>query len=510
MNQLVLIALKRPYTFVVMAILILIFGGLSVGAMPTDVFPNITIPITAVVYVYTGLLPQRVEGRITYLFERFLTTTVEGIKYIHSHSYYGISITNIFLQDGIDVGRAEADIVSIAQTVLKILPPDISPPLIMRLAPSSIPVAMIQVSAENMTPAELYNLAYMRIRPLFVTVPGIIIPLPYGGQPMQVMVNLDQQKLLARKLTPADVHKVLMKQYLVLPAGAVKIKSTQWIVLSNASPLKIEEFENIPIKREGNAFVYLRDVGEVGLMGRVQKNAVLMDGKQIVIIVAMKSTEASTVAVVNGIKDMIPRVEQVVPDGVKIRLLDDASTFVKESVRDVVHEMLSAGALVGLIVLLLLGSWRATVIVWTSIPLAILVALISLNLLGETINIMTLGGLALAVGILVDDATVMIENIDRHMEMGKPLEQAIIDAANQIVVPTLVATLCIAIVWFPLFHLSGASGYLFKPMAEAVMIAMIASFILSRTLVPTMAKYILKVKSEHQEQPPNTAEEPTS
>jgi multidrug efflux pump subunit AcrB len=283
-----------------------------------------------------------------------------------------------------------------------------------------------------------------------------------------------------------------------------------WIVLSNASPLKIEEFENIPIKREGNAFVYLRDLGEVGLMGRVQKNAVLLKGKQIVIIVAMKSTEASTVAVVNGIKEMIPRIEQVVPEGVKIRLLDDASTFVKESVRDVVHEILSAGALVGLIVLLLLGSWRATVIVWTSIPLSILTALIGLNLLGETINIMTLGGLALAVGILVDDATVMIENIDRHMEMGKPLEQAIIDAANQIVVPTLVATLCIAIVWFPLFHLSGASGYLFKPMAEAVMIAMVASFILSRTLVPTMAKYILKIKSQHHEQPPNTAEEPTS
>jgi multidrug efflux pump subunit AcrB len=278
----------------------------------------------------------------------------------------------------------------------------------------------------------------------------------------------------------------------VLPSGDIKIKPIDWIVLTNASPLNIDHFGEIPIKRAGNAFVYLRDVATVQLMGRVQQNAVLVKGKQTVIIVAMKSTEASTLDVVDGIKKMIPRAEQIVPEGVRIRLLDDASTFVKDSISDVVHEMLAAGALVGLIVLLLLGSWRATVIVWTSIPLSILTALIGLHWLNETINVMTLGGLALAVGILVDDATVMIENIDRHLEMGKPLEQAIIDAANQIVVPTFVATLCIAIVWLPLFELSGVAGYLFRPMAEAVIIAMLASFILSRTLVPTMAKYMMK------------------
>ena len=283
-----------------------------------------------------------------------------------------------------------------------------------------------------------------------------------------------------------------MKQYLVLPSGDIKIKQTDWIVQTNASPLQIEHFGDIPIKREGNAYIYLRDVATVRLMGRVQQNAVLVKGKQTVIIIVMKSTEASTLAVVDGIKKMIPRAEHIVPAGVKIRLLDDASTFVKDSISDVVHEMLTAGALVGIIVLLLLGSWRATLIVWTSIPLSILTALIGLHWLGETINVMTLGGLALAVGILVDDATVMIENIDRHLEMGKPLEAAIIDAANQIVVPTLVATLCIAIVWLPLFELGGVSGYLFKPMAEAVIIAMLASFLLSRTLVPTMAKYMMK------------------
>ena len=492
MNQIVLIALRRPYTFVVMSILIVLLGTLTVLHMPTDVFPNINIPVTSVVWIYNGLLPQSVEGRITYLFERFLTSTVEGIKYIHSHAYYGSSITNIFLQDGVDVGRAEADITAIAQNVVKALPPDISPPMIMRLAPSSIPVAMLEISSDTMTPAQLYNLAYMRIRPLLVTVNGAILPHPYGGQDMQVMVNLDQQKLLARHLTPADIHDVLMQQYLVLPSGDIKIKQTDWIVQTNASPLQIEHFGDIPIKREGNAFIYLRDVATVQLMGRVQQNAVLVKGKQIVIIVVMKSTEASTLEVVDGIKKMISRAEQVAPEGVKIRLLDDASTFVKDSISDVVYEMLTAGALVGAIVLLLLGSWRATVIVWTSIPLSILTALIGLHWLNETINVMTLGGLALAVGILVDDATVMIENIDRHLEMGKTVETAIIDAANQIVVPTFVATLCIAIVWLPLFQLSGVSGFLFKPMAEAVIIAMLASFILSRTLVPTMAKYMMK------------------
>ena len=492
MKQIVLIALRRPYTFVVISIMVLLFGGRTILHMATDVFPNITIPVTSVVWVYSGMLPQQVEGRITYLFERFLTSTVEGIKYIHSHSYYGSSITNIFLEDNVDVGRAEADIVGIAQNVVKALPPDISPPMVMRLAPSSIPVAMLEISSDDMTPAELFNLAYMRIRPLLVTVPGIVLPHPYGGQDMQVMVNLDQQKLLARNLTPADIHEILMKQYRVLPTGDVKIMTTDWIVQTNASPLKVEDFADIPIKREGNAFIYLRDVATVKLMGRVQQNAVLVNGKQRVIIVAMKSTEASTLEVVDGIKKMIPRAEEISPKGVQIRLLDDASTFVKDSIRDVLHEMLTAVALVGLIVLLLLGSWRATTIVWTSIPLSILTAIIGLDWLGETINVMTLGGLALAVGILVDNATVMIENIDRHLEMGKPIETAIIDAADQIIVPTLVATLCIAVVWFPLFSLGGVAGYLFKPMAEAVMIAMLASFVLSYTLVPTMAKYMLK------------------
>jgi multidrug efflux pump subunit AcrB len=491
MTHLVQIALRRPYTFVVLAILILIFGVKSVLKSPTDVFPNINIPATAVVWAYEGLLPQNTEGRITYLFERLLTSTVEGIDYTTSLSYYGHSINFIYLQDGVNYGAAEADIAAIAQTAVKVLPPDISPPMIMHLAPSAVPVAMLQITSDTLRPTELYNLAIMRIRPLLITVPGVILPHPYGGQEMQVMVFLNQQKLLARHLTPADIHQAIKRQNLVLPGGDLKVKPTDWIVMTNASPLQVEDFENIPIKREGNSFIHLRDVADVQLDGRIQTNSVLVDGKQAVMIVVMKSTEASTLDVVDGIKKMIPRIAKVVPEGLQVSLFNDASIFVKDAIADVVYEMVTAAALVGLIVLLLLGSWRPTVIIATTIPLSILTSLIVLDWAGQSINIMTLGGLALAVGVLVDNATVVIENIDTHHAMGKSLEAAIIDAANQIVFPTFVSTLAIAIVWLPLFELSGISGWLFASMAEAFIFAMLASFVLAFTLLPTMAKYIL-------------------
>jgi multidrug efflux pump subunit AcrB len=493
MNQIVLIALRRPYTFVVLSILIVLFGILSVLKSATDVFPPIKIPVVSVVWAYAGLLPQDVSGRITYYYERALTSTVEGIARIESNSYYGISIINIYLQPDTNLAGAEAEITAISQTVVKQLPPDISPPLIMRLEASSVPVAMLQVTSDTLSPSELYNLAYARIRTLLVTIPGAILPQPYGGKPQQLLVSLDKQKLLAHNLTASDVHDAFGDQSIVLPAGDMKIKQTDWMVQTNATPMQVEDFNNIPIKRVDatNSTIYLRDVADVQIAGPPQINAVLVEGKQAVMIVVMKSGNASTLDVVDGIKKMIPRIEQIVPEGVKIKLLNDASIFVKDSIKDVLHEMGTAALLTGLVVLLFLGSWRPTVIIATSIPLAILTSLICLHLMDESINIMTLGGLALAVGILVDDATVMIENIDTHLEMGKPLETAIVDAANQIVVPTLVATLCIVTVWFPLFELSGVSGYLFAPMAEAVIFAMLASFILSRTLVPTMAKYVL-------------------
>jgi multidrug efflux pump subunit AcrB len=491
MNGVVVLALRRPYTFVVLSICIVIFGVMAVFKTPTDVFPNIKIPVVAVVWAYAGLLPTEVSGRITYLYERQLTSNVEGIEHIESHSYYGSSIIKIYLQPGVDLAAAEADIDSISQTVTKQLPPDISPPMVMRLEASSVPVSMLKVTAENLTPADLYNLAKNKIRPFLVTIPGAILPHPYGGQDKQLLVSLDQQKLLARHLTAADVHNALGRQSIVLPAGDMKLKATDWMVQTNATPMQVADFNNIPIKTVGNATIYMRDVADVRLGGPPQINAVLVDGKQSVLIVVMKSGEASTLEVVDGIKKAIPRIEQIAPPGVKVELLNDASVFVEDSIVDVLREMALASALTGVVVLLFLGSWRATVIIATSIPLSILSAIICLHWVGQTINVMTLGGLALAVGILVDDATVMIENIDTHLEMGKPLETAIIDAANQIVIPTFVSTLCIIIVWFPLFELTGVSGWLFTPMAEAVMFAMMASFILSRTLVPTMAKYLL-------------------
>jgi multidrug efflux pump subunit AcrB len=363
--------------------------------------------------------------------------------------------------------------------------------MVMKLAPSSVPVATLQVTSDTMTPGDLYNLSIMRIRPLLVTVEGTILPHPYGGQDMQIGIMIDREKLLARHLTPADVHEAVNRQNLVLPGGDMKIYSLDWVVLTNSSVLKVEDFERIPIKREGNNYIYLRDVADVNLMGRMQKNSVLVDGKQSVMIVVMKSSEASTLEVVEGVKEMIPRIEKVVPEGVDIKLVGDASGFVRESINDVVHEILIAAALVGMIVLVLLGSWRPTVIIATTIPLSILSALIALHAFGETINVMTLGGLALSVGVLVDNATVVIENMDTHIHMGKPLETAILDGSRQILLPTFVATLAIAIVWFPLFGLSGVSGFLFGPMAEAVIFAMLASFFLSYTLLPTMAKYLL-------------------
>jgi len=491
MNEIVIIALKRPYTFVVMTILIIFFGIQTIREAPTDVFPGIKIPVISVVWVYQGMLPEDVSGRITSVFERALTTTVEGIKSIDSRSYYGSSIINIELQPDTNLAGAEAEITAISQTVVNSLPPDISPPMVMRLEASSVPVAMLQVTSDSMTPAELYNLAFMRIRSLLVTIPGAIIPQPYGGTPMQLLVSLDKQKLMARNLSPLDIYHAFNEQNLVLPAGDQKIGKTDWMVMTNAMPMAVEDFNNVPIKTEGNRTIFMRDIGNVSLAGPPQLNSVLVDGKQSVVIVVMKSGDASTLEVVDGIKEMMPRIKAIAPADVNFKILNDASLFVEGSIENVVHEMVLASALTGIAVLLFLGSWRATAIIATSIPLSLLCSIILLHLTGETINIMTLGGLALAVGILVDDATVMIENIDTHIERKKPLEEAIIDAANEIVIPTFVATLAIVIVWLPLFQLSGVSGWLFMPMAKAVMYAMLASFLLSRTLVPTMAKFML-------------------
>ncbi|CAP57792.1 efflux RND transporter permease subunit [Gluconacetobacter diazotrophicus] len=491
MNAIVVTALRRPYTFVVLSILILLFGVMSALKTPTDVFPNIKIPAIAVVWTYGGLLPDEFAARVMYNYEQGVTSTVEGIEHMESDSYYGRGIVKIFFQPGTDIGSAEADVTAISQTVLMQLPEKIPAPMIMKLEASSVPVITLELTSDTMTPSDLFKLAQIRVRTLLVTVPGAIVPHPYGGMDAFVMFALDQKQLQAHHLSAMDVQNVLDKQNIVRPAGDQKIGPTDWMVATNAQPRSMEELGNIPIKRVGNSVIYMHDLGQVYRGGHPQTNLVLVKGRQAVIMVVMKSGEASTLDVVSGVKALIPRLQKVIPASAHISVLNDASGFVKDSIIDVLREMVTAAILTGLVVLLFLGSWRSTVIIATSIPLAILCAVIGLGWAGQTINVMTLGGLALAVGILVDDATVMIENIDTHLEMGKELEVAIIDAANQIVIPTFVSTTCICIVWLPLFELGGVAGWLFMPMAEAIIFAMIASFILSRTLVPTMAKFLL-------------------
>jgi multidrug efflux pump subunit AcrB len=491
-NAIVLIALKRPYTFAVLAILILIFGGRAAVRTPTDIFPNIGIPVVAVVWTYGGLTPEDMSGRVVYYYERSLTTTVGNIEHIESQSLYGRGIIKIYFQPGTDVAAAQAQVTAVSQTVLKQLPAGITPPLVLSYNASSVAVLSLQVSADQLTGSELYDLSSNLIRPLLVSVPGVAVPAPYGGTLNNVQVDLDQQKLLALGLSPQDVVNALAKQDIVLPAGDQKIGSIDFLVETNAQPVEVATFNSLPIKQVGNTVVKVGDVAHVYLGGPPQTNAVLVRGRQAVLLEVLKAGDASTLAIVAGVKAKIPAIERTLPPGVKISVLNDASTFVRASIEDVVQEMVTAAMLTGLIVLLFLGSGRSTMIVATSIPLAILCSILGLSWAGQSINVMTLGGLALAVGILVDDATVMIENIDVHLASGLELEPAIIKAANQIVVPTFVSTLCICIVWLPLFQLSGVSGYLFLPLAEAIIFAMIASFILSRTLVPTMAAFLLR------------------
>jgi multidrug efflux pump subunit AcrB len=491
MNAIVQVALKRPYTFVVLAILILIFGGRAALQTPTDIFPNIGIPVVAVVWTYNGLTPEDMSGRVVYYYERALTTSVSNIEHIDSQSLYGRGIVKIYFQPGTNVAAAQAQVTAVSQTVLKQMPAGITPPLVLSYNASSVPVLALQISSDQLTGSQLYDMASNLIRPMLVSVPGVAVPAPYGGTASYVQVDLDQQKLLAHGLSAQDVAHALAQQNIVLPAGDQKIGAFDYLVETNASPVKVASFNALPIKKVGNAIVTVGDVAHVYLGGPPQTNSVLVRGQQAVLLEILKAGDVSTLAVVAGVRAKIPAILRTLPAGVKITPLNDASTFVRASVLDVVREMVLAALLTGLVVLLFLGSGRSTLIVATSIPLSILSSILALSWFGQTINVMTLGGLALAVGILVDDATVMIENIDAHLEQGLELKPAIIEAANQIVIPTFVSSLCICIVWLALFQLSGVAGYLFLPLAEAIVFAMIASFILSRTLVPTLAAYLL-------------------
>jgi multidrug efflux pump subunit AcrB len=492
LNALVRIALQRPYTFIVMAILIVIFGVLSALRMPTDIFPNIRVPVLGVAWTFTGLSPEEMAGRIVTPYERILTTTVNDIDHVESQSIAGIGIVKIYFQPNADIRTATAQVASVSQTVLRTLPPGTTPPLILNYSASTVPILQLAQSGRGLSEQKLFDLSQTVIRPALISVPGASIPYPYGGQQRQVQIDLDPQALQSKGLSATDVTNAIAAQNQILPVGSVKIGAYQYNVRLNDAAATLEELNNIPVKTVGGATIYIRDIGQVRDGAPPQTNIVHVDGGRAVLSTVLKNGSASTLAIVQGVKNRLPHIAESLPDGFKITPLNDQSLFVKGAISGVVREGAIAAAMTSLMILLFLGSWRSTVIIAVSIPLAVLAAIAALSMAGQTLNIMTLGGLALAVGILVDDATVTIENINWHLEQGKDVRTAILDGANQIVTPAFVSLLCICIVFVPMLLLEGVAGFLFIPMAESVVFAMIASFILSRTLVPTMAMYLLK------------------
>jgi multidrug efflux pump subunit AcrB len=497
MIALVRIALRRPYTFVVLALVILIIGPLAALRTPVDIFPDIRIPVVAIVWQYTGLMPEQMAGRITTQSQRALTTTVNDIEHIEATSYNGLGIIKVFFQPGADIRLANAQITAISQTQLKQMPPSTTPPLILNYNASTVPIIQLALSGSGLSEQTLADLGFTTVRTPLVTVPGAAIPLPYGGKTRQVQIDLDVQAMQARGLSGQDVANALAAQNLITPAGTEKIGSFEYAIMLNNAPSVIAELGDLPIKAVNGAIVYIHDVAHVRDGNPPQTNIVHVEGNRSVLMVVLKNGTVSTLAIIDGIKQKLAEIKDILPSNLKIAQIGDQSVFIKAAVSGVVREGIIAAALTSLMILIFLGSWRSTLIIATSIPLSVLGSLATLSALGETLNIMTLGGLALAVGILVDDATVTIENINYHLEQGKAVETAILDGAAQIVTPAFVSLLCICIVFVPMFFLPGVARFLFVPMAEAVMAAMICSFILSRTLVPTMANYLLRAHAPH-------------
>jgi multidrug efflux pump subunit AcrB len=487
------LALRRPYTFAVLALVLLILGPLVALTTPTDIFPNINIPVVAMVWQYTGLSPEQMANRITVNSERSLTTTVNNIEHIESQSLNGIAVIKIFFQPKVNIASAVAQVTAIAQTQLRQLPPGTTPPLILQYSASSVPIIQLGLSGQGLSEQQLNDYGLNNIRTQLVTVDGAGIPYPYGGKQRQVQIDLDLPALQSKGLSPADVVNTIAAQNLILPSGTAKIGPFEYQVETNSAPLKLEELNGLPIRAaSGGAVVFIRDVAHVRDGFPPQTNIVRVDGQRASLLSIIKTGDASTLDIVQGIRDKLEVIKPQLPPALKITPLADQSVFVRSAIDGVVREAIVAACLTAVMILIFLGSWRSTVIIAVSIPLSILSSLIALSALGETINIMTLGGLALAVGILVDDATVEIENINRNVAQGKEVEHAILDGAQQIAVPALVSTISICIVFVPMFFLSGVAKFLFVPLAEAVCFAMIASYILSRTVVPTMAKYLLR------------------
>ncbi|MFC5742626.1 efflux RND transporter permease subunit [Dyella tabacisoli] len=510
MLGLVRIALSRPYTFVVFALLLLIIGPLAAMRTPVDIFPDIKIPVVAVIWQYTGLPPDQMSGRITTVYERVLTTTVNDIEHIEANSYNGIGVVKIFFQPGVNISTANAQVTAISQGILKQMPPGITPPLILNYNASTVPIIQLALSGKGLTEQNLADLGLNVVRTRLVTVPGASIPYPYGGKTRQVQIDLDSAAMQARGLSGQDVANALAAQNLIIPVGTQKIGDLEYTIQLNNAPSQIEALGDLPIKTVNGAMVYVRDVAHVHDGNPPQTNIVHVNGSRSALMSVLKNGSVSTLDIVANVKKKVAEMKNVLPDTLDIAPLGDQSLFVRAAIAGVVREGAIAAALTSLMILLFLGSWRSTIIIAVSIPLAILGSIILLALFGETLNLMTLGGLALAVGILVDDGTVTIENINWHLEHGKDVETAIMDGAQQIVTPAFVSLLCICIVFVPMFFLEGVSRFLFVPMAEAVMFAMICSFLLSRTLVPTMAKYLLKPHAPHTDEHGSNAALPPS
>ncbi len=491
------VALTRPYTFIVLALLILLVSPIVILRTPTDIFPSINIPVISVVWNFTGLSPEQMEGRMISPYERVLTTTVNDIEHLESVSLNGVAVNKIFLQPGANVTTGVAQVTAVSQTILRQMPAGVNPPLIIVYNASSVPILQLALSGKNMQEQELNDIGMNFLRPQLVTVPGAAVPYPYGGKQRQVMVDLNLPQLQAKSLSPTDVVNAVAAQNLIVPSGTVKMGQFEYDVDMNTSPRRISEINDFPVKVVGDSTIYVRDVANVRNGFAPQTNIVRQDGRRGVLVSILKAGNASTLDVVSGVKKLLPKVAATLPSELKIQPLADQSIFVRASINGVVREAIIAACLTGLMILLFLGSWRSTLIIAISIPLSILTSIIVLSALGETINIMTLGGLALAVGILVDDATVTIENIERFLEEGHELYEGILEGAAQISVPALVSTLCICIVFLPMFFLSGVARFLFVPLAEAVVFAMLASYVLSRTLVPTLAMYLLKAKQHN-------------
>ena len=497
MIGIVRIALARPLTFIVMAIVILIGGVLAAARTPVDIFPEIGVPVIAVAWQYQGLAPDDMVNRIISPYEKVLTTTVNDIEHVESQSLPGIGIVKIYFQPGADIRTATAQVTSVSQTVLKQLPPGVTPPLILNYNAATVPIIQLALSGKGQSEAQIFDLGQNQIRPVLTTIHGAAVPYPSGGRQRQIQIDLDPVALQAKGLSAQDVGNVIASQTQINPAGFAKIGTFQYNVRLNNAPGTIDDLNNLPVKVVNGATIRISDVGHVRDGSAPQLNVVHVDGSRSALLTVLKNGATSTLAIVQGVKDSIPKLLPTLPDGFKIVPLADQSLFVKAAVEGVIKEGAIAAILTSLMILLFLGSWRSTVIIAISIPLAVLAAIVALAATGNTLNIMTLGGLSLAVGILVDDATVTIESITWHLEQGKSVIRAILDGAAQIVTPAFVSLLCICIVFVPMFALPGIAGFLFVPLALSVIFAMIASFILSRTLVPTMAMYLLKPHVGH-------------